>query len=838
MDVLPRIFRQLTQLIREMSAVQRMAFVAVAFVVLLGFGWVVLQNRGSGFQAVSFGKVFTPDELTSAEQALNTAGLTGFRREGQRLLAPERDLDRYNAALLEFDALPADLGSQMLKQYETLGPFSTDRQRQQMKEALLLQELRRMIKAVPDIDDARVVIAASERRASWNQKPRATANVTLKPRAGREISATLVNSLRHVVANMVPDLKPADITIFDVTKGQAYIGETTDDPTDSHYLQRSREFTRQYEQQIQRALSHIPQVSVTVHVDLDALKSSMFRSEVVRSRNESTQVPEWVDATNDGGSHQAGFRGSTDGPVETTREVTEKQLVAAIPKAVQVSVSIPRDYLRDIITRRIAKGEKTIERLDLNFVEEEVLTKVEQIVGRLIPANSSNNAISVTCVDRIVNDLPDVAALSANEQIAVLAHQWGMPIAFGGLFFVALMTLGSLRRVTPVAPAQTETVNVIASHDESHANQTESSAISIAAPIVIQDRAAILRDEIRSMVASDSIASAALLGQWLTDDTNVARKPAILLLSLDQSLAAEVLGKLPREQVERITLAIANAEKVTREEQESILGEFKTAFMSRPLIQPTGPDAARELLDRTLDQNDFEPMQQRIEEQVAAGPFAFLHNRHADDIRRLIQHEHPQTIAIVAAQLPPRLAAQILAGFEAESQAEILGRLARIGPADADVLTEIASLLRERVGRIPNRSGGLNRAADVLRESSRSTSHSVLKSLNRKDTNLADSLRDSMFSFKDIMSLDDATLRNVLQETGHCQWAVALKGGPEVLRERVLSSLSASIAEALKSEIDSVGPLRLSEITAAQQQIAETILTLEGENEIILSGRR
>ena len=199
------------------------------------------------------------------------AGLTAYRREGQRLLAPAKDLDRYNAALLESDALPADLGSQMLKQYESLGPFSTDRQRQQMKEALLLQELRRMIKAVPDIQDARVVIASSERRGGWNQKPRATANVMLKPRAGREISTSLVNSLRRVVANMVPDLKPADVTIFDAARGQAYSGEPNRrSGRQSIFAACSGVDSTIRKTDSAEALSHIPNVSVTAHVDLDA----------------------------------------------------------------------------------------------------------------------------------------------------------------------------------------------------------------------------------------------------------------------------------------------------------------------------------------------------------------------------------------------------------------------------------------------------------------------------------------------------------------------------------------------------------------------------------------
>ena len=258
--------------------------------------------------------------------------MTSFRREGRKLLAPTRDLDRYNAALLESDALPADLGTQMLKQYEKLGPFSTDRQRQQMKEAFLLQELRRMMKEVPDVEDAHVAIASSERRGGWNQKPRSTANVSLKPRSGRELSSGLINSLRHVVANMVPDLKPTDVTVFDVTRGQAYTGETTDDPTDSQYLQRAREFTRQYEQQIQKALSHIPFVSVTVHVDLDTLKSSMIRSETLRSKNDDRQVADRPGPDANSDPHLTGFRGSNGLPTETIREVSEKQLVSAMPR--------------------------------------------------------------------------------------------------------------------------------------------------------------------------------------------------------------------------------------------------------------------------------------------------------------------------------------------------------------------------------------------------------------------------------------------------------------------------------------------------------------------------
>ena len=317
-----------------------------------------------------------------------------------------------------------------------------------------------------------------------------------------------------------------------------------------------------------------------------------------------------------------------------------------------------------------------------------------------------------------------------------------------------------------------------------------------------------------------------------------AKKSAILLLSLDRAMAAELLGKLPREQVESVTLAIASADKVTREEQESVLEEFKTAFASRPLMQPAGPDAARELLEQTLDRNDVDPMQQRIDAQVQAGPFAFLHRRHPDDIRLLIREEHPQTIALISAQLPSDLAAQVLAGFNAEIQTDILERLARIGPTDVEVLADIAALLHDRIGRTPVRTAGISRVANLLRETTSSTANSLLRNLNQKDGKLAESIRDSLFSFNDVASLDDSSLQFVLQKTDQYPWAIALKGCAETLRQRILALLSNLTAQALKREIDTLGPLRLSEIAAVQRQIAERILMLEAEGEIDLGTKR
>ena len=516
MDVLPRITRQLVDQLREMPLAQRVVSIGLVLVVFAGFAGLLFVNQQNPLQPVSFGKAFTNEERSTAEKALKAAGLSGFRRDGQRLLAPEKDLNRYNAALLETDALPTDLGAQMLKQVESLGPFTTDRQRLQMKEALVLQELRRMIKAVPEIEDARVAIASSERRQSWNKKARATANVMLKPRSGREISATLVNSLRQVVASMVPDLDPADVTVFDVTRGQAYTGEPLDDPDEYQLLQRIRETTVQYEQQIKKALSHIPHVGVVVQIDEDEVKSTLARGQSTRFRTETVQLANRPAAIQSLDLHSTGFRGSADQGVDSKTEYSEQALKSAIPGAVQISVSIPRDYLRKVAhhTGQAATNSTTENSAE---IEDEVVSKVERIVTSLVPTEATRRGVSITTVDRLDEDAEPLEQSSWETQIRKLSQHWGGPLVLSLLAIVGLWAMVRIGR--PATP-------VIESLDRPAIDRRPIDEMSVApvplpatseVKVTPHDRMALLRDEVRSLVASDPAASAELISKWLCE---------------------------------------------------------------------------------------------------------------------------------------------------------------------------------------------------------------------------------------------------------------------------------------------------------------------------------
>ena len=803
MDVLPRITRPLIELLRAMSLVQRVTVVALPALILSGMVWLVVVNRPADFQAVLFGKTFASDELAVAEQALHQAGLLNYRREDRKLLAPAAELDRYNAALVGFDAVPPDLGSQLLKQFETLGPFSTDRQRQEMKDALLLQELRRMIKSVPDIDEARVTVASSGRRVGFGQKPRVTANVTVKPRAGRELSQRLVGSLRQAVASMVPDLMPADVTVFDVARGQAYTGEQADDPLDGRLIQRVREFTRQYEQQIQQRLAFIPNATVAVHVDLDHLKSSVIRQEQVGATSRQATISETIlrempianrpeavqqiaNVENGTARHTSGFRGSASpsdalrpieaiGPSDVTREISEHELLAAMPRAVQVSISIPRDYYRGIAARRNAQRDASGRPLDLDSIEEEVLTKVERTVGRLIPAGSSPNAISVTTVDRMTTESTE-PVLTTVDQLGVLARRHGGSCALG-LFAVWALWMLSRWNASPRAATATST----------------------SAPV------------------SNTPASESPVPTMATLPS--AAEPTTSLFSL----SAETPSPAPSEPAVAVTRR-ASPDMASEPWEQHFERSVSPESMSRASSKTTVMERAA--LPGNIDR--------RGDTQRASGPFAFLADRPADEIRSLLIAEQSQTIAVIAAQLPASVSAAVLTGFPPDRQADVLQRVTQLGPTDPAILCDIAIELKARMGRQRVRSGGDSHAAAVPREPSHSSARSMRAGLDERDADLADELRQTLFTFDDLLKLDDVTLQVILRETDDRPWALALKASPVAVRQKVMGCLPPPVALAFRIEMESLGPVRLSEMTSVRQQIANSIRLLEDAGRIAL----
>ncbi|MBX3449684.1 MAG: flagellar motor switch protein FliG [Planctomycetaceae bacterium] len=318
------------------------------------------------------------------------------------------------------------------------------------------------------------------------------------------------------------------------------------------------------------------------------------------------------------------------------------------------------------------------------------------------------------------------------------------------------------------------------------------------------------------------------------------RKSAILLLSLDKALAAEVLAGLPREQVEKLTLEIARIDDVSREQQEAVLDEFQGKLAELTPIERGGLNFANELLEQSLGKDNAGSILESVRQTMNAVPFAFLQKTGAENLLTFIQEEHPQTIALIMSHLPAQMAADVLSGLPSTKQLDVIRRVAHMEQTSPEVISDIEKTLRNRLNSSFNtkleKAGGVPMVAQILNVTDRMTNKGILESLEQQDIELADEIRRLMFVFDDLLKLDDKSIQTLLKEVDNSQWSVALKGANEEIKQKVFGNLSQRAAEMLKEEMEYLGPVRLSDVEAMQQQIVDTVRRLEDSGEIVVAG--
>lgn len=320
---------------------------------------------------------------------------------------------------------------------------------------------------------------------------------------------------------------------------------------------------------------------------------------------------------------------------------------------------------------------------------------------------------------------------------------------------------------------------------------------------------------------------------------DATRKAAILLLSLEKPLAAEVLSQLPRDQVERLTLEIAKVEDVTREQQQSVLDEFDGQFQELVPIERGGLIFANELLEQSLGKDHAGQILENVKQSMNAVPFGFLHKAGADNLLTFISEEHAQTIALIMSHLPSALSAEVLSGLPSNKQLDVIRRIANMEQTSPEVIADVEKTLQSRMTSTFNQQlekrGGVPMVAQILNVTDRMTNKGILESLEQQDSELADEIRRLMFVFDDLQKLDDKAIRALLKEVENNQWAIALKGASDEIRQKVFSNLSQRAAEMLKEEMDFLGSVRLSDVEAVQQQIVDTVRRLEDSGEIVVA---
>jgi len=319
------------------------------------------------------------------------------------------------------------------------------------------------------------------------------------------------------------------------------------------------------------------------------------------------------------------------------------------------------------------------------------------------------------------------------------------------------------------------------------------------------------------------------------------RKAALLLVSVEEDLAALLLSKLGKEHVEAIMREVAQLKKVTKEERDAVIEEFYQVALARNILDSGGLGTARNLLEKTFKKEEADQLLLDVQKSMQASPFSFLQRAESANLLTFIQGEHPQTIALILAHLPASQASEILSGLPQKKQVEVVRRVANMEQTSPEVIAEVEKALESRLSAIVSqkfeKTGGIEAIAEILNLTDRSTEKSVMESLEEEDPELVEQIRRLMFVFEDIMLVNDKGIQAVLKEVENETLALALKTASEELKEKIFKNMSERAVQLIKEDMQYMGPVRVSDVEAAQQKIVDVVRRLEDAGEIIITGR-
>jgi flagellar motor switch protein FliG len=316
-------------------------------------------------------------------------------------------------------------------------------------------------------------------------------------------------------------------------------------------------------------------------------------------------------------------------------------------------------------------------------------------------------------------------------------------------------------------------------------------------------------------------------------------KAAILLVAIGEERAGEIFRYLGDSEVEALSLEIAKSRKVPNELCRDVLGEAVEIVLAEDYIAEGGVDYARSILERSLGANRAEEVIGRLAATIERRPFEFLRRTPAEQIAVFLRNEAPQTIALVVANLHTTLAAQVLSLLEPDDQAEVARRIAKMAETRPEVVAQVETVMRQKLSNIVAQeyaaAGGVKSLADILNHSDRTTERNVLDELAKSESELADEVRLLLFTFEDVVKLDDRSIQMVLKEVDQKDLAIALRGVNEDVRSRIFSNMSERGAELLKEEIDFQPPQRKRVIEEAQGRIVGVVRRLEEAGAVVIS---
>lgn len=318
-----------------------------------------------------------------------------------------------------------------------------------------------------------------------------------------------------------------------------------------------------------------------------------------------------------------------------------------------------------------------------------------------------------------------------------------------------------------------------------------------------------------------------------------SQKAAILLIALGPDYSAMIFKHLTDEEIEKLTLEIANQRQVEPEVKQAVISEFYQMAMAKTYLSTGGLQYAQDVLEKALGAEKASLILGRLTTSLQVRPFDFLHKTDPSQLLNFIQNEHPQTIALIMAYLEPEQAAIILGALPQERRAEVSKRIAEMDRTSPDVLREVERVLERKLSSLVTQdftvAGGIKAIVEVLNRVDMSTQKDILDNMEVDDPELAEEIKKLMFVFDDIVMIDDRSMQRVLRDVDNKDLSLALKAAQAEVSEKVFKNMSKRAGDMLKEELSYMGPVKLRDVEDAQQRIVNIIRGLEEKGEIVIA---
>ena len=316
-------------------------------------------------------------------------------------------------------------------------------------------------------------------------------------------------------------------------------------------------------------------------------------------------------------------------------------------------------------------------------------------------------------------------------------------------------------------------------------------------------------------------------------------KAATLLITLGPEKSAQMFKHLKEEEIEQLTLEIANTSSVSPQTKEKVLNEFYEVCLAQQYIAEGGIGYAKELLEKALGEEKAKNVIGKLTASLQVRPFEFIRKTDPSQLLNFIQDEHPQTIALILSYLPATQSSMVISSLPPEKQADVAKRIAQMDRTSPDVIKQVEKVLERKLSSLVNQDytivGGVDAIVSILNSVDRGTEKHIMETLEVEEPELADEIRKKMFVFEDILSLDDRAIQRVLRDVDNSDLALALKGATEEVQNVILNNLSSRLAVMIKEDMEFMGPVRMKDVEEAQQKIVNIIRKLEDSAEIVIA---